>query len=449
MDTRVVADRLRALAEKNAVPGAQLVVHTGTETVSVATGVTHAGRPEPVDTSTAFALGSVTKAFTATLLVQLASDGDVDLDEPVAELLPELRRAADASLAEVTARHLLTHTGGLIADHELDDPAERSLLRYTTSVAALPLLDRPGRGFSYANTGYNVLGRVVEEVTGLKWHEALRDFLLRPLGLDPVLPHTTATEPSGRVLAHGHAVRPGTPGAHPVDQLLPATWAPASGLSASAEDLLVFARLHTGRHPEADTLLDDEHRALMHTPDPAADSFGMADGWAPGLGCYGGPDNRWLGHDGTVDGGTCNLRFHPGTGAAVALTTNATTGSSLWLDVVEELRSLGLDVADHDPGLPPGPATGATAPDPAPVLGDYANGDTVFSVRRHEGGVRLSDRTGLVADVTLHDGLYFTARRVDAGQAPYAGRFLPDGDTGEVTLLRLAGRSARRLPPAA
>ncbi|MFD8411442.1 serine hydrolase domain-containing protein [Streptomyces sp. NPDC059650] len=451
MEARHLASRLEELADAHAVPGAQLAVHTGAGTVNAVAGFVCSGGTRAVDPRTAFAYGSVTKVFAATLVLQLVSDGDLELDQPVSDVLAEFREPADARLASITPRQLLSHTSGLVADHELDEADERSLFRYAKSVAQLPLLDRPGNSFSYSNTGYNILGRVVEVVTGLKWREALQDFLLRPLGVDPYIDHSP--EGPARPLAKGHAVRPGQREAYPVDQFLPATWTPAGGLSGSAQELIALARLHIAAEPKAAALLEDEQRIEMRTAVPGADAFGMADAWALGLGHYGSADNRWLGHDGTVDGGTAHLRFHPGSGLAVALTTNASTGSSLWPDVVEELRTRGIDVGDYEPDVPaPHPsASGAgTGPQEAKrLVGDYGNGDTVFSVRRHHDGIRLSDRTGLIADVTVHDSLNFTARRIDTDAAPYVGRFVLDGGTGEVALLQLAGRSAKRIHAAA
>ncbi|MEU9144179.1 serine hydrolase domain-containing protein [Streptomyces sp. NPDC048349] len=443
MNMRHAADLLRTLTQEHAVPGAQLAVDTGTESVAVATGVTRAGTDVPVDCGTAFAYGSVTKAFTATLVLQLASDGDIGLDDPLADVLPEFRQPKDGAAGSVTARHLLSHTAGLVSDHQLPDPGERSLRRYAASVAALPLLLAPGSSFSYANTGYNVLGRLVEEVTGTSWQSALGDFLLGPLDIRPRFLHGSGPS-DGATPAQGHAVRPGERQARPVGLYLPPTWAPAGGLCGSARDLISFARLHTGAADGAESLLGPEDRAQMHTPQPAADAFGMADGWTLGLARYG-ADGHWLGHDGTVDGATCHLRLHPASGAAVALTTNATTGTRMWPDLLRELRTLGLDVADYSGARPSSPTADRPLADPAPLFGEYANGDTVFSVRPHGDGVRLSDPSGLLADLELYDGLHFSARRTDTAAAPYPGRFVPDPATGAVNLMQLAGRSATRL----
>ncbi|MFE0224959.1 alpha/beta hydrolase, partial [Streptomyces albidoflavus] len=75
----------------------------------------------------------------------------------------------------------------------------------------------------------------------------------------------------------------------------------------------------------------------------------------------------------------------------------------------------------------------------------YRNGDTVFRVRTAESGVPvLTDATGLVADLTVHEDLTFTARRTDTDVAPYTGRFVTDRASGEIHLMQLGGRAARR-----
>ncbi|MFJ8329973.1 serine hydrolase domain-containing protein [Streptomyces sp. NPDC094437] len=436
-------DRLRTLARAHAVPGAQLTVHRTGRSLSVATGVTRASTADLVSTGTAFALGSVTKAFTAALVGQLVADGELEWDDPVAEYVAEFDSAVDESFSEITLRHLLSHTGGLVADHETDNAGETSLARYTASVSTTTrTLHRPGSCFSYANSGYNVLGRTVEAVTDMKWQAALANLTLRPLGIDPVFVHDA---PGGqRPLAQCHTVRPGQDrSATPVGLFLPPSWAPAGGLAGSADDLAALATLLLGTHPDAAELLPEEQRTEMRVRAPAADAFGMADGWSLGLAHHASPNGEWLGHDGTVDGGTAHLRFRPADGTVVALTTNATTGTAMWAELVDALRDEGVPVGDHRP-------LATTAPPLATGLGrfdgDYLNGDTVFRVRiaGDSGMPVLTDATGLVADLTVHQDLAFTARRTDTDAAPYIGRFVTDPASGEIHLMQLGGRAARR-----
>lgn len=118
-------NRLDALAETHGVPGAQLVLTTGTGTVSLHTGIADAATGTPFTPDTAVALGSLTKPYTAALVLLLVDDGDLDLDEPVADHLPALR-----GLPEVTIRHLLSHTGGLPTGPDSDTAAATNGTRY-------------------------------------------------------------------------------------------------------------------------------------------------------------------------------------------------------------------------------------------------------------------------------------------------------------------------------
>ncbi|MET9696661.1 serine hydrolase domain-containing protein [Streptomyces sp. NPDC006529] len=451
MEAHHTAERLRELAHDHTVPGAQLTIHRAGRNLSAATGVVRAGGPEAVTTATAFAYGSVTKAFTATVVARLESDGDLELDDCVGEYLAEFDAATDEAISSVTLRNLLSHTAGLIADHEPDRAEDASLARYAADMAATRSLHAPGGHFSYSNSGYNILGRVIEAVTDMTWRQATERLLLRPLAIDPLFLHGPAAP--GRTLADCHTVRPGERVARPADLYVPPSWAPAAGLAGSADDLIALARLHLGSHPASAVVAGADGFAGAGVRVAAADAFGMADGWGAGLAHYASPAGDWLGHDGTVDGGTAHLRFHPASGTAVALTTNSTTGTRMWADVVDLLRAGGIPVGDYRPSLPPQAPPGS---DTSALLGQFRNGDTYFTVRTrddvgrgahdaHCPGLRLSDGTGLVADLTLHDGLVFTARRADADEAPYTGRFVLDPATGEAVLMQLGGRSARRV----
>src|SRR5690606_4399813 len=131
-----------------------------------------------------FQLGSVTKTFTATLLLMLADEGLLDLDAPLVSVLPELTWG-DADAREiVTARHLLTHTSGIDGDHFLDlGRGEDVLERYVGTCGDLAQVVAPGAAWSYCNTGFAIAGRLVERLTGQTYDDALADRLLRPLGM--------------------------------------------------------------------------------------------------------------------------------------------------------------------------------------------------------------------------------------------------------------------------
>jgi CubicO group peptidase (beta-lactamase class C family) len=407
---------LTGLAERHQVPGAQLALHRDGETVLAETGVERHGGAAPVSARSAFPYGSVTKAFTATVVLQLVAAGDVALDDPIGTYLPGLAGARNGIDRLVTPRHLLSHTSGLPCD------ADES-----GAVRTMALMHPPGTAFSYSNAGFVLAGTLVEEVTGMSWYDAVETFVLRPLYIEPAF----CTGPSGRPVVSGHSVRVRTV---PVEPLFPAADAPAGALAGSAADLVAFGRAHLDRRlPHGGQL------AAMRTGGGDVTPFGLADGWGLGLARCRTGHTDWFGHDGTTDGATAHLRFEPDSGVVLAVTTNASCGLALWDDVLAALRDAGLAVGTY-----PAPRIAAREVAEIPgCLGDYVNGDVRYSlVRTADGAVRVDLDDGLLRDLTFYEGLRFCAEFPD--EPPVAGRFVLDPATGEIGSVEVGGRVARR-----
>lgn len=142
----------------------------------------------PMDTAHLFQAASMTKLFTATIALQLVNEGELSLDDTVGTYLPPMTYVP----GDIKVRHLLKHRSGL-SDFLGDPDAVNSwLLSPSTDwdpFAALeafgsaPLFDQ-GAAFAYSNTNYVLLGMLIEEVTGLPYHEVLRARILDPLGLE-------------------------------------------------------------------------------------------------------------------------------------------------------------------------------------------------------------------------------------------------------------------------
>jgi CubicO group peptidase (beta-lactamase class C family) len=422
MDTERIATRLAALTRRHLVPGAQLAVHRAGRTWTHEVGL-------PADA--AVPIGSITKTFTATVAMVLVSDGDLELDAPLSDHLP-------GPAADLTLRHLLSHTGGLPSDPE--DVHTTSLRRHVhDALRALHPLHRPGAGFSYSNIGYCLVGHLIEMATGMSWSEAVDAVLLRPLGLRPRF--TTGPDGStngGADVVTGHAVNATTGRVVPVAQSLAPVDAPAGALAASATDLVTFGRMLGGAAPH---LVDPAELALMRTPVRHAEPFGMADGWGLGLALFQRDGVRWVGHDGTADGTSCHLRINPADGTAVALTTNGSSGFALWRDLVPELADAGLPVADYD-GVRD---LRHRIPPPPDCTGRFRNGDVEYAVRAVD-----RERLALTvdgepfADLSLFDGLVFAMRDSDTGDTSQTGRFLRDPGDGGIRWIQIGGRLARR-----
>jgi CubicO group peptidase (beta-lactamase class C family) len=430
---------LQRLAAEHGVPGAQLAVYASGDVSTTACGeLVHRGG-RPVTAETCFPIGSVSKLFTATLAMVLVADGDLELDAPARSYLdPVEQRDVDPAL---TLRHLLSHTGGLPAGPAPSDVDGLSIRRYVQEYCRGGVVD-PGAYFSYSNVGYVLVGRIVETVTGMGWEQAISSVLLAPLGIGARLLPESAASVTGPPLASGHAVNRASGRTRPVRQGLVAAEAPAGALAVSAGGLLSLGMLHLEPRPR---LLPAADAAEMRTPVPGAAPYGLASGWGLGLAVY--PDGV-VGHDGNAYGTSCHLRVSASEGWAVALTTNANSGTALWPALLEELAGMGIGsgvrlAGAAAPATAPGPR--ASLEVPAGLAGRYVNGDTEYSVVDADGGLWLSVDGDPYARVMAHPDLTFELVDPDSGQLVPGGRFLRD-DNGAVALVQLGGRLARREP---
>ena len=274
------------------------------------------GRPDGTTATprTQYRIGSITKTFVAVLVLRLADEGLLTLDDPLEEHLP------GTALGAVTLRALLSHGGGTRSETEepwwertpgIDEPElRRQLLARDLAV---------GR-FHYSNVGYGALGAVVAAVRGRSWSDCLRDELLVPLGMDrtterPQAPH-----------AAGLAVHPFA------DLLLPepehdaAAMAPAGQLWSTTGDLARWLRfLQVG----ADGVLPAAAVAAMRRPltwdDPPGQRWTRAYGL--GLDVTNTDGRRLYGHGGSMPGFLAHLRFRED-GDGLVVLTNTTSGLS-------------------------------------------------------------------------------------------------------------------------
>ncbi|MEV6712278.1 serine hydrolase domain-containing protein [Lentzea sp. NPDC051208] len=295
---------LGELIAKYDVPGAQVAVLTGGEIRDESAGVSSTG--DQVTSDSAFRVGSITKIWTATLVQRLVDEGLLDPDRPVCRYLPGFAPS-------LTARHLLTHTGGLDSNHFFGiGRGDDALARYASALATAEHPIPPGTVFSYSNSGFVVLGRLVEVLSGRPFHDVLRERLVQPLGL-----RTVVTEV-------GHGTAPG-----------------ASDFAMSARELLRFVRLH----------LDDPKLAVLRETQVEAvpDFGGGVLGWGLGWMLY---RDGVVGHTGVAKGHKAFLRVAPDSGTAVAVLANSADSEPLAHEIFTEvLKSID---APPTPAVNPG-----------------------------------------------------------------------------------------------
>jgi CubicO group peptidase (beta-lactamase class C family) len=166
------------------VPGAALAVLVDGRVHDLASGVLHRGTGVEATADSVFQLGSLAKVYTATLVMQLVDEGKLDLDAPVKDVLPDFAVADPEATKTITARQLLSHTSGLTCDFTYDSGrGDDCVARYVEAAEEVGLDCPTGTAVSYSSLGCNVLGRIVEVLTGLVRDEALKQRLLVPLGL--------------------------------------------------------------------------------------------------------------------------------------------------------------------------------------------------------------------------------------------------------------------------
>ncbi|CAL9611558.1 D-aminopeptidase [Nocardiopsis dassonvillei] len=383
------AARLAALAERHGVPGAQLgVLRLGPggreDSFAAAHGVLDTDTGHPVTPRSAFQIGSVTKVWTATVVLGLVEEGLLAVDTPVAEILPEAVPSADAATSGVTVRHLLTHTSGIDGDLFTDTGrGDGAVGEYTAMLADAARVHPLGATFSYCNSGFVLLGRIIERLTGRVWDEAMRERLFDPLGLE-----RTGTLPEHALLhdpAVGHVE--GLPDPVRAAQWgLPRSVGPAGGVTADVGDVLRFAAAHLRGGTTADgtrLLSGDTVRAMAEPQVRLPDPYTLGDSWGLGWILYDWDGHRAIGHDGNTIGQSAFLRLLPEAGLAVALLTNGGRTRDLYQDLYREVFDALAGVRVQEPLDPP-----AVPPDTdiTPHLGVYESAAERLEVLAGEDG---------------------------------------------------------------
>ena len=376
--------RLSELAVQEGVPGATLGVWDDGRESLACYGVLNGATGVAATPDSLFQIGSITKVWTATMILQLADDGRLSLDTTVSQALPGVRLGQPDASAHVTIRHLLTHTSGIDGDIFTDTGrGDDCVERYVGELAQAARLFPPGAAYSYSNSGFVLLGRIIEVLDGREWDTSLRERLIGPLGLEQ-----TVTLPEQAILhraATGHRQRPRQD--VPVSVWgLPRSVGPAGLITASARDVLAFARLHldAGAVPDGTRLLGPASVSAMQQPQadiPGVDGRGDAVGLTWRLNHWNG--RQIIGHDGGTIGQTAYLRVDPQAGVAACLLTNASESQGLYRRLFSEIFSA---------------CAGITVPDGPQPAADPAGLD----LQRHAGRY---ERTSWRYDVCVRDGL--------------------------------------------
>ena len=298
----------------------------------------------PMPPEGAFRIGSITKMFTATVIMQLAEDGVLTLDDPLALWLPDV--AAQLPYGDqITLRHLLTHTSGLfnVVEHEsyYADIFTEMVVDEATGNVMLDCVERdpndtlaryvygkeaqfePGTQWRYSNTNYTLLGMIIEAATEMPLAEAYRTNIYEPLGMTSTF--LDCYEAPVVDVVHGYTVSGDA--MTDVTELHESVGWSAGGLVSTASDLVAFARgLFSG------ALFDNpETVAAMTTPAPDS---------AYGLGIM--LQDGYVGHAGGIAGFRSVLNYSPEFDTVVVMlyNTDATGPEQLQAEIMNPVLPL-------------------------------------------------------------------------------------------------------------
>jgi dipeptidyl aminopeptidase/acylaminoacyl peptidase len=396
--------RLTELAERYRVPGATLGIlrlRPGgeDELVEAAYGVLNKDTGVETTTDSLFQIGSMSKVWTTTAVMQLVDDGLLDLDAPIIEVLPELRLSGQASTEKLTMRHLLTHTGGIDGD-VFDDTGrgDDCLEKYVAVLAGVAQNHPLGATWSYCNSGFSVAGRVLEKLTGKTWDAVLRERIFGPLGL-----RYTCTLPEEALLyraAIGHVAEGDEePKKAPVWVLHRAA-GPAGLINSTVAEVLAWARMHLTGGLAADgtrVLSERSVAAMAEWQVDLPDKYILGDSWGLGWCRFGWDSRRLVGHDGNTIGQAAYLRVLPDEGLAVTLLTNGGGAHSLYEDLYREIFAELAGIAMPHPIEPPAEPVSV---DVTPHLGTYERASVRMEViAGDEGTVLRTTITGPLAEL--------------------------------------------------
>lgn len=314
-DVSLIVDSIGQQAiEKDQIVGLSIGVARG-ESILCAKGfgLANVELDVPATANTVYRIGSITKQFTAAAILLLLEDGKLKLDDPLTEFLPEY----PVSGCPITLRHLLQHTSGVKDFTRL--PAYRKELPIRVSqddvlnrFQSLPLNFEPGNEHRYCNSGYFLLGMVVEKASGKSYREFVEKRLFEPLELK----HSYC-ETHGRII-------PGRAAGY--SRLFTVVWnspyinmkqtVGAGNLASTVGDLLVWQQALV-----AHRLLTADSSQLMKTKGKLADGKPFSYGLGISIRKLGNRDV--IRHGGGINGFRADLAYYPESGYTIAVLSNS------------------------------------------------------------------------------------------------------------------------------
>lgn len=434
-------------ARWNSVGMAAGVVRNGERKISTS-GFANAEAGYPLVENSLFLIGSISKIYTATLVMRLMEQGILDLDTPVVNYIPDFKLSHDDLRDAITIRMLLSHSAGFDGDRFTaygrgDDAYDRAIAEFDTLIQWF----KPGSFYSYNNAGFYLVGHIIQKLTGKPFEQVMTDELLAPLGLEHTLLDPDAIY--NRPLAAGHTVNRLEGVSLTTTGHLPRHVNPAGGIMQSIGDLLTFAQLHLNRGEfNGKHILSEENARLMQEPIIEADTwhrhYGI--GWS----IYQRPSGTSIGHGGSWGGHRANLIMFPYHHYAHASLGNSNVSGYAEASLEKWVLANDLHMAT------PTPESISLSPlELGAFVGTYERHDSRFDVSLVENGLNLAvtdidedtgkeGETPRLFELEPVESNRFRVTSPESKGATVDFRNVPDGTGTPRDLVRIWGRVAAR-----
>lgn len=343
-----LGEQIPRLMSQCKLPGFSIaVVHDGTTCYAEGFGARDPQCNLPATADTLYGIGSVTKSFVALGILQLAEAGKINLQDPVSQLIPFALGLPDAP---ITIHHLLTHSLGLPSlatstlligkglglDSGIPLSSPNDFYRFVNG-AQDEIVAKPGERFFYHNAGYRMLGHIIQETSGLPFHEYIQEKVIAPLGLQRTTFDVAAAQadPDHAIFHYQTATGANEPAPfpypNPVDNPAFSFLSAAGGLFSSVNELAAYVQMHLKMgQTQSPPLLSPASFEQMHTAhvprpaqNPMPDGTFAQQGYGYGLAItpsfFG---HKLVAHDGSVVVSTASIAFIPELNAGVVMMGN-------------------------------------------------------------------------------------------------------------------------------
>lgn len=326
-----------AIAKHQTAGASVAIVKAGRTIVSKGYGSQDLENDVPATAQTVYRIGSLTKQFTAAAIMRLAEQGKLSLDDSVQKFLPTFPTQGN----RVTIRHLLTHTSGIKSYTGLG-PKWTSRMRLDLAKDSLvamfanePFDFKPGAQWKYDNSGYFLLGMIIERLSGQSYGAYLKDEFFTPLGLAG----TRYCDQRPLITHRAQGYSPTPDGQFVNADLLSMTQPYAAGsLCSTVDDLAAWTRaLSSGK------VVSPASYAQMTTPGTLNDGAPLTYGFGLQVGTLAG--HRHIYHNGGINGFISELHHYPDDSLIVVVLTNTEGPAAPKLEAVLARRALGIPEA--------------------------------------------------------------------------------------------------------